>query len=307
MILRGSDPNSTAFYVMGKQERFISLNGEIRPAGDAAVSPEMNGLYHGTGAFETFLSDKGRIFRYAEHMDRLNRGLKYLGFNRTVFIQPEKIRIFINQLLDANGLQMKKVRVRVQISDSGTGGYNSEPPDEPLQVITADGQLPSGNNNALILKSSGVCVVPSACKPANLKLSNMLHYRDAMRQARKHGADDALMCTTDGFVAESSVANVFWYKDGQVFTPSADCDILPGIMRNALVELIDEGSVEEIKLNQGRFKPDEIHSAECIWLTNSVMGMVPVSALDHRKFKSDHYVFRLLQERLKNHISETSG
>jgi branched-subunit amino acid aminotransferase/4-amino-4-deoxychorismate lyase len=292
--------------MMAEQKRYVYLNGDIRPVPEASVSPEMNGLYHGTGAFETFLTDRGAIFRYGDHIHRLNRGLEYLGLARVFQADPDRLRSAINELLDANRLGDKRARVRIQISDSGSGGYASDSDSGlPLILITSDELRPAGKDS-LKLKSTGVCVVPAACKPANLKLSNMLHYRDAMRQARKEGADDALMCTTGGLVAESSIANIFWYQNGMVCTPSADCDILPGIMRNALIDWMDGSTNHELKVMEGRFKPDKLRTAECVWLTNSVMGMVPVSDIDGQMYDVNHPSFRLIYRQLQTHIAETS-
>jgi branched-subunit amino acid aminotransferase/4-amino-4-deoxychorismate lyase len=83
------------------------------------------------------------------------------------------------------------------------------------------------NRLALIISKKGV---PGECRPASLKLSNMLHYRNAFREAADAGADDALMLTVMA-IAESSIANIFWKKENEVYTPSPACDILPGIMR----------------------------------------------------------------------------
>jgi branched-subunit amino acid aminotransferase/4-amino-4-deoxychorismate lyase len=290
---------------MESDSNYLMLNGEAVPVDEAAISPVMNGLYHGTGAFETFLSDAGSIFRFKEHLERLNAGLKFLGFEKDSFMRAESLRKDVDQLLKLNGMDQKKARVRIQVSEAGSGGYESGKPMESVCIITAD-ELAQRASQSVRLVTSPVCVVPSECRPAKFKLSNMLHYRDAMRRARSAGADDALMCTTQGAVAESAIANLFWLKNHIIYTPSEDCDILPGIMRGALIDLLEKSLSDQFQIRQGKYSPADLSDADCIWLTNSVRGLLPVAALDEKPFKTDHPAFILVREKMQHYVRTNS-
>lgn len=287
--------------------RYLMLNGETISAGEARVSPEMNGLYHGTGAFETMLSDAGGIFRFSDHIDRLHDGLNYLGIEtgKEPRLYTKSLRQDVDRLLKVNGLDKKRVRIRIQVSEAGTGGYSAGAPPRTLTLITADG-LADTAGKSVRLVTSPVRVVPSACRPARLKLSNMLHYRDAMRRAKSLGADDALMYNTEGMIAESAIANLFWLKNGVVRTPSAACDILPGIMRRALLQMVEESMSDQLQTEEGVFRPEELHSADCVWLTNSVIGLVPVAQLDETHFETEHPAFLFIQKKMFNYMKAGS-
>jgi len=285
--------------------RYLMLNGEIVPAEEARISPEMNGLYHGTGAFETMLSDRGAIFRFEDHTNRLNAGLEYLGFENEVYQNAKSLRRNVDRLLNRNGLQKKRSRVRIQVSEAGAGGYSAPGPLRSLTLITTD-ELPDVAGKPVRLVTSPVRVVPSACRPARLKLSNMLHYRDAMRRAKSGGADDALMCTMDGSVAESSIGNIFWIKESVIRTPSAACDILPGIMRGALLQMVEESMSDQFQTEEGVFHPDELLHADCVWLTNSVRGLMPVAQLDETHFETDHPAFISIQKKMIGYMKAGS-
>lgn len=285
--------------------RYLILNGETLPAGEARISPEMNGLYHGSGAFETMLSNRGAIFRFADHVNRLHAGMNYLGLENGTHQNSKRLRKDVDRLLKMNGLENKRARIRIQVSETAAGGYSSLSALRSLTLITAD-ELPDTAGDPVRLVTSPVRVVPSVCRPAAFKLSNMLHYRDAMRRAKREGADDALMYTMDGMIAESAIANIFWLRDGIIRTPSIACDILPGIMRNALLEIIKDEFEERIQVEEGEFGPEELHGADCIWLTNSLRGMWPVVQLDEVSFEAENPVFLSIQKKMLHYIKETS-
>jgi branched-subunit amino acid aminotransferase/4-amino-4-deoxychorismate lyase len=112
----------------------------------------------------------------------------------------------------------------------------------------------------------------------------MLHYRQAAIEARKKDGDDALMLTTDGFVAETSIANIFWKKGDTVYTPSTDCDILPGITRSLIIQLVKELGYS---VNEGQFRPNELVTADTAWICNSIREIVWIKSIDDQKFSED--------------------
>src|SRR6266851_2133275 len=97
-------------------------------------------------------------------------------------------------------------------------------------------------------------------------------FTDAGREAEVAEADDALLLTPDGWVAEGTVWNVFWWEGDRLRTPAEDVGILPGIGRARVLELI--GAVE-----QGRY-PRQAIGGSSLFLTNAVRGVIPLASLD---------------------------
>jgi len=124
--------------------------------------------------------------------------------------------------------------------------------------------------------------IPDAALPVGVKWANGINYILAAAEAQRRGADDALMLTVDGHLSETTVANLFWEESGAVYTPSADCDLLPGITRGILLELIEEAG---IPLKTGRFDPSALHRADAVWICNSVRGICPVRQIDERSYQ----------------------
>lgn len=287
---------------MSKSVKYIILNNSCIPEEEARIPAVTSGLYYGAGCFETFIAESGSVFKFDEHMDRLNKGLKYLGVSDGKWMDGELILSRIHTLLAKNNLTEKRSRIRIQVSLDERNGYSKKEDSSIIVIITANPAERNLKPKKLILSETSV--VPSSAQPGELKLSNMLHYRQAFREAEQKDADDAIMITENGFVAESSIANIFWMKDGTIFTPSEDCGILPGIMRNSIIEILRNQM--EFEVTEGRFSMDELLKADIVWLTNSVVEFVPVSQILKIFFTVDKPFFSTLRNELNVYKKEHS-
>lgn len=97
-------------------------------------------------------------------------------------------------------------------------------------------------------------------------------FADALREAEVAEADDALLVTHAGFVAEGTVWNVFWWDGDRLRTPTLELGILPGIARTRVLELVP-GVQEE------RY-PRSALAGKSVFFTNAVRGVVPIAELD---------------------------
>lgn len=259
----------------------VSLNGSIVNEKDARILAESDGLYYGAGCFETFTSYQGMFLHLNRHIRRLNDGISYLTGTGDDMFTEELIRSDVAGLLEANGLNDIRSRIRIQVSIAERLGY-AQPGENKtktvLIIMVNPVEKPTG---PLRLATVDTTVVPASCRPVHLKLSNMLHYRQAGIEAKHAGADDALMLTVNGTVAETSIANIFWEKDGKFYTPSVSCDILPGVTRSVVIELI---SREMGTIKKGEFTPDELKSASQLWISNSVKEVCWVSGVDEIEY-----------------------
>lgn len=104
------------------------------------------------------------------------------------------------------------------------------------------------------------------------KTTDRAQFDRALDGARAAGADDALLLTPGGFVAETSIWSVLWWEGDQLCGPAFDLGILPGVGRARLTELI--GKIEE-----RHSTPRELEGLPFI-LVNAVRGVVPVVSLD---------------------------
>ncbi|HEY9217775.1 MAG TPA: aminotransferase class IV, partial [Phenylobacterium sp.] len=118
---------------------------------------------------------------------------------------------------------------------------------------------------------------PAATLKTLAYLDNVL----ARRAAQTVGADEALICNTAGEVACAAAANVFWVKDGRLFTPALACGVLAGIVRGKLIASAHALGVE---CAQVRAAETDLAQAEAVFLTNSLIGVREVSEWGGRRF-----------------------
>tara|TARA_R100001143_G_scaffold63515_2_gene71247 strand:+ start:41382 stop:42251 length:870 start_codon:yes stop_codon:yes gene_type:complete len=252
------------------------LNGEEVLSLDITQKLFSSALFYGTGCFETMRFETDTICRFEDHLSRLYRGLEYLQLPNHLFPPSVFLEQKITNLVNKNGLNGKSAKIRVQCSLLENNGYH---PDSDVELLThvRVGKI-SSDVKPLRLLTAKTRVIPSECRPSGLKLSNMLHYRSAFREAIEQNYDDALMLSIDEYVAETSKANLFWVKGNRVRTPSIECSILPGIMRKNTIDAIK--NCDTLSIEEGLYKKESIINADFVWVSNSVVEFCPVLSID---------------------------
>jgi len=270
-----------------------SVNGKIVPMEEAFIPAVTDGLFYGAGCFETFICYNGKFLHLEKHVHRLNEGIFYLTGTDGHFCSPTGIKKEIRKLLEEGKLANEDTIIRIQAFLSGRTGYQRSKSHRVQTVITAS-KL-EGMTGHQTLATSDIHVIPASCKPAHLKLSNMLHYRQAGISAKNKGAGDALMLTVHGNIAETSIGNLFWEAGQTVYTPSVKCDILPGIMRSVVIKILNKMG---ITVREGEYSREDILDCTQVWFTNSVREIVQVSRIDGQSFKTDTAFMKQLKQEL---------
>ncbi|MEQ9092214.1 MAG: aminotransferase class IV [Balneola sp.] len=269
--------------------RFININGALIPGEEASLPATSRAVSYGDGCFETLVSYKSKFLHFEDHFARLQSGLKYLEMNLDLTI--DQLMSEIRKLLEENELEDEDSVIRIQCYREGSSGYFDI--SDRSSFIISNRSIPQ-RSGSLKLKTVSVRAIPTTALERKVKLSNSINYIKAAQEAKKKEGDDALMLTVDSKISETTISNIFWIKGNQVFTPSVNCDLLPGVTRSILIELIDQDS--ELELIEGAFGLEEIYSSEAVFCTNSVMEMKPVASVDDHYYKTEHSLF----EKLKN-------
>ncbi len=105
----------------------------------------------------------------------------------------------------------------------------------------------------------------------------------AEAEARRRGADDAVLVDVDGTVLEGTVTNIWWREGDTLLTPELELGILAGETRAALLGLAQE---EGFAVETGAFPLDRLLAAEEVFTSSSVREVMPVVAVDGRAFAS---------------------
>jgi len=269
----------------------ILFDGKFVRADESIVGSSSRGLMYGEGVFETFRTYSGHTFYLDDHLQRMQSGIDLLGMDCPKALSPENFRPLVYQLLDHLNLLHEDAVVRLQLWREGTRGYLPDSGSETHFMMTAS-PCPKAFDNPR-LATVECRRIPNEALPSRHKFSNGINYILAARQADQQGADDALMETIDGFLSETTIANIFWAKGRQVFTPAENCDLLPGITRRIIIDIINQKP--EWTLNEGAFERDALRDADVIWICNSVREMLTVRSVDQMEYSTDHPLFRELQ------------
>lgn len=271
---------------------FVNINGTLIPEEEASLPATSRALSYGDGCFETLVSYKGKFLHFEDHFARLQSGLKYLEMN--LDLTKDLLKSEVQKLLEKNELEDEDSVVRIQCYREGSSGYFNI--SDRSGFIISNRPIPE-RGESLNLKTVSIPTIPSIALERKVKLSNSINYIKAAQEAKKKGGDDALMLTVGSKISETTISNIFWVKGNQVFTPSVNCDLLPGVTRSILTELIILDS--ELQLIEGAFGLEDIYSAEAVFCTNSVMEMKSVSSVDDHLYKTEHSVFEKLKDDFK--------
>ncbi|MDZ7680564.1 MAG: aminotransferase class IV [Fodinibius sp.] len=284
---------------MANSNEWIVFDGNIIPADQPVVPAVSRGLMYGDGLFETVRTYEGQTLLFEDHLHRLRTGMNTLGINDISQLDNPELQPLVYNLLDQNNLAEQDAIVRLQVWRGGQRGYNPDPHAESHFSITTSAFPDRLSPPAL---STVDCRrIPSEALPVTSKFTNGINYILAAREAAENGADDALMQTIDGWVSETTIANLFWAHGDTIFTPSDDCDLVPGITRQIVIELIRDSSNYQLKM--GKYTLQEVREADIVWVCNSVRELLPVRSINEREFSTKSRLISDLQQRYKEYCN----
>ena len=198
---------------------------------------------------ETILWDRADgYFLLEEHLDRLHDSADYFDFQfdraRTAQALNDEVQNFVGD----------KCRVRLLLSRAGSVSIESVA--LPGDISTAPHRVrlapdPININNPFLYH----------------KTTNRVVYEQALEAAED--CDDVLLWNADGFITETSIANVILEIDGALFTPPVSCGLLGGVYRSYLLR---EGNIRERQIHI-----DELGETRELILINSVRGRYPAT------------------------------
>jgi branched-chain amino acid aminotransferase len=191
---------------------------------------------------------------------------------------PKELQEFAGQLIERN--KMPEAVLRVTLTRGpGERGYMPPASSRPTVVMTlhaAPGAPEAGAPIQWRLVTSS-CRIPAGDPLSSFKTLNKLTHVLARMEAVEKGADEALLLNTNGEVAETAGGNLFWICDGQICTVPTSCGALPGVTRAVVLEICQTLG---LPTNKCVIKPGALRKSGGLFITQSVLGIVPVSALD---------------------------
>lgn len=256
-------------------KQVVYLNGELVPRDEARISALDRGFLYGYGLFETVRSYGGRVFRLERHLARLMHSAEELGLASQ--LEPVELERAIYRTMEANAIEDARIRLTV---GAGEGERELAPPasGEVTTLVVVEKLVVSPR-----LYEEGVTAATvntrrnSQSRLPAIKSLNYLEGLIARAEAAARGVDEAIMLNDRGFLSEGSSSNLFLVVAGRLATASLDSGILPGVTREAVLEVARDLGIETV---EGQIPPSELLRAEEVFLTTSVREVLPVVVVD---------------------------
>lgn len=245
------------------------LNGEVYENNDKTVSPTSQAFMFGYGLFETSKVLNGKILFLDEHIKRLEEGCKTIGLSLNT--EKNKIVDEAYRLLELKGVKDGVLKIlyakdnneNYLLLTTRENSYSEEHYSNGFKLMFSE--LKRNQNSILTYVKS------------NNYMENIL----AKEIATDNGFDEVIFLNTDGFISEGAVSNIFWIKDNAVYTPSVECGLLQGIVREKILVSLNRLG---LKTNIGKFTKSDLIDADEVFITNSIMDIMPVSKIEDISF-----------------------
>ncbi|MBS1730481.1 MAG: branched-chain amino acid transaminase [Bacteroidetes bacterium] len=257
----------------------LYLNGKFVKAANANTDLYSQSLHYGYGAFEgirSYQTEYGtRIFKAEDHYERLKKSCELVGipFN----YNTQKLVDDTYKLLKENNLADAYVRPLVFCDPNMS---LTKPNNVSLMICAWEWGAYLGEKLLRLTVSSYSRPHP---KSIHIEAKVCGHYINsilATNEAKDKKFDEALLLDCDGFLAEGPGANLFFEKDGKLFTPQLG-NILPGITRATVLELAEKLGLE---VKQGQFDTTDLFQADSAFYCGTAAEVVGIQSVDDYTF-----------------------
>lgn len=283
------------------KKTFINIQGEIYQGLEAKIPVLDRGFLYGDSIYEVFLYEEKQLIFMEEHFERLHKSTARIELNYCLedgFLEQE-----MHRTADKVGVDNQYIRLII------TRGINEisldvSHCDQAHYVIIARPlrkEPAEAYQSGVDLKIANVRRNPIAALDPAIKSGNYLNNIQAIIEAKKAGAFDAIILNTEGFIAEGPTFNIFMVKKGKIYTPPLRTGILSGITRKILIE---EGKKHRYDIIEKSITPLELISADEVFISSTTREVLGVSRVDGNPIGSGKVgqITREFMEILRNKI-----
>jgi branched-chain amino acid aminotransferase len=255
----------------------VWIDGRIVDGSEARVPVTDHGFLYGDGVFEGIRVYSRRVFRLEQHLARLAVSARALSLDIPGGL--DGAREIILATCRAFGADDAYVRFVVSRGEGALGVDPTSCPHPRVVCIVDHIRIypPETQGRGISLVTSSWRRPPADVLDPRVKSLNYLNNALAKLEARRQGADEALLLNAAGLVAEASVANVFAVRAGALATPPATDGALEGVTRAAVLELAARAGIPAAERSLGRY---DLLGADEVFLTGTGARLVPVRSLD---------------------------
>ncbi|MFQ5445133.1 MAG: aminotransferase class IV [Nitrospinales bacterium] len=264
-------------------ERTVFFNGLFMAQSSATVSVLDRGFCFGDGLFETMRSYNNKVFRLNEHLERLYQSLDLIYLNLP--ITRDEMRSAIQETLKRNQLPDSMVRLTISRGEQNSG-FHIDPDAAPTLVILVKDLEPLPKE--WYREGMKISLFPATAfkiggLDRQIKSCNFLTYIIVRELAHRKQSMEGILIDDENRITEGTTSNIFIVKCGVLKTPGLNQYILPGITRQAVLEIAEK---KGIPVSHQPLNPEDIYHADEVFITNSRVEILPVKNADDRTIGS---------------------
>lgn len=287
----GRDNTFSASHKAEDKPARVWFNGKMMDANQAKIPISHAGFQYGYGFFETILAENGQPCRLEDHLER------FFGSWKTLYqCEPPQLswREIIISVLEANHLARQTAAVKIMTALAG----DDSPPYHPHLAVTT---RPYTHRLEVLGKKGlnlGIYPHPRQSPLADHKTLNYLYYFQAGKWAKANGFDEAIILNPDGSISETNTGNIFVVKGKKLIQPDSG-HVLPGIMAKSIKEVAEK---EGFEVTRKVLTKEDLPAADQVWVTNALMGVVPVLGVEKTKLNFVPDLLERIQKRAVSYL-----
>lgn len=281
----------------------IYLNKVMLEATKARVAPVSSAMLYGRGVFTTVAVHRGKPFLWTRHWARLQDHAKRLGVDLTG-CNEESVGEALNKLIAVNQVKDGRARV-ILLARSGRDIWRTKQTSArktDLLIMTGEPQKVPATGQSLAVSPYRV---NTASPLVGIRSLNYLEQVLSWEEAQARDFHEAVMLNERGEIVSATMANIFWVKDGTLYTPTLATGAIAGVTRGSVIELAGKQFIPVI---EGTYELGDLVEAEEIFLTSASYGVAPVTTFDFRRYTvSSSSITLKLSAALKASILEANA
>ncbi|MGB7605482.1 MAG: aminotransferase class IV [Lutisporaceae bacterium] len=270
---------------------FLYYNNNLIDDEAVTINPSCQGFQFGLGVFETILVLEGKPCFMELHFERLMQGCKKLGLQ--LVLEAEQLKAQAQALISRNNIKNGRLKLLCFRDIKGISTLITVSDYDYKENFCEEGY--------------DICLSEIRRNPHSpMPYIKSLNYGENIltrERAINQGYQEALFMNVYDRLCEGTISNIFWIKDNIVFTPEISCGILNGITRSQVIQLCRNLKLE---LHEGSYKYEELLEAEEVFITNSLIDIMPISKVENYFYNiSDYKITRKLYAEYKNLIKHS--
>lgn len=247
-------------------KEIVFLNGKFVSKEKAKISVLEPGFLYGWGLFETMRAYNNKIVYLDAHLERIKKSSRLIDIRVRYSLAELKDIIF--RTVKVSSFKDAYVRLTLWKAKEDAG----------ILVVTkkyrpfSSKKYKEGFSAAIskFRQNKGSFL-------AQIKSTSRLLYESVYQEAENKGFDEAIILNHRGYISEGSRSNICLVKDNILCTPALECGCLEGITRKVIFDL---ARIYKIKRYEGNFTVQDLYMADEVFLTNSLMGIMPLTSLE---------------------------